>query len=99
MSEYSGEPGMVQQELTAYIKINSERCKGCGLCVWVCPRESIRISDTSNNMGYFPAEADNTNCTGCAMCALMCPDAVIEVYRDGINQADTSSVTAAGGKD
>ncbi|TFG49715.1 MAG: ferredoxin family protein [Candidatus Brocadiia bacterium] len=64
------------------IKINTERCKGCGLCITVCPKNCIVVSGQSNKKGYFPAEAINGQCTGCANCALICPDAVIEVYRD-----------------
>lgn len=64
------------------VTIDSERCKGCGLCVVVCPKRTLVISRKSNKHGYFPAETDNRDCTGCAACALICPDAVIEVYRD-----------------
>ena len=66
----------------AKIIINSERCKGCGLCVTVCPKNGIVISKKSNTKGYFPAEKDNGECSGCAVCAIICPDAVIEVCRD-----------------
>jgi 2-oxoglutarate ferredoxin oxidoreductase subunit delta len=70
------------------IIINIERCKGCGLCVAVCPKHGIVISKKSNKSGYFPAQATNsnsfdkltTNCTGCAVCAIVCPDAAIEVF-------------------
>ena len=63
------------------IIIDTQQCKGCGLCISVCPKNSIVVSDSSNKTGYFPAEATNENCTGCAMCAIVCPDAVIEVQK------------------
>ena len=63
------------------IIIDTQQCKGCGLCIAVCPKNCIIVSDCSNKTGYFPAEATNENCTGCAMCAVVCPDAVIEVKK------------------
>ena len=62
------------------ITIDTERCKGCGLCISVCPKNNIVISRESNPSGYVPAEAKNTDCTGCTQCAIVCPEGIIEVY-------------------
>ena len=64
------------------ITIDTERCKGCGLCIIVCPKSGIVISDKSNKNGFFPAEAKNSDCTGCCLCAIICPEVAIEVSRD-----------------
>jgi len=71
------------------IEINSELCKGCGLCITVCRKNQIEISSQLNKKGYYPArykeedvEDGSRECTGCALCALTCPDIAIEVYRE-----------------
>jgi 2-oxoglutarate ferredoxin oxidoreductase subunit delta len=76
------------------IIVDAERCKGCTLCVTVCPHNVISISKKANSKGYFPAEATNPGCTGCANCAVVCPDCAIEVYRDG-GVSDIRSVSPA----
>jgi len=68
--------------MTGRIKIYTERCKGCGLCVTVCPKGSLVISKRSNKKGYFPVEQADSDCTACAACAIICPDAAIEVWLD-----------------
>lgn len=72
-----------------HIVIDEARCKGCELCVSVCPRQLIRIGNRINELGYHPAEFRQESevdgkwkgCTGCAVCGLVCPDTAIEVYR------------------
>jgi 2-oxoglutarate ferredoxin oxidoreductase subunit delta len=81
------------------IEIDKERCKGCGLCMNVCPKKQIEISDELNTKGYYPArfleaglnEDDPGECTGCAMCAMTCPDVAIEVYRQGKDDRDETN--------
>ena len=70
------------------IIVDRERCKGCGLCVVVCPNQVIKLSDKPNSMGYFPAEQISENCTGCTACALTCPDVAIVVLRDNGSAGD-----------
>ncbi len=63
------------------IKINEERCKGCGLCVNECRRECIKMGERVSKSGYILAEFDNTKgCNACKLCAIACPEAAIEVF-------------------
>lgn len=65
----------------AYIhKIDSDRCKGCGLCVTICPKNVLEISEQVNPKGYFPAfQARPQDCIKCALCCTMCPDVAITI--------------------
>ncbi|MEJ2477380.1 MAG: 4Fe-4S dicluster domain-containing protein [Desulfobacterales bacterium] len=61
--------------------IDRDRCKGCGLCISVCPKNVlVEISDQVNTKGYFPAfQARPEDCIFCAMCCTMCPDVAISI--------------------
>ncbi len=58
-------------------------CKGCNLCVSVCPTKILAIDTTIlNAKGYHPAYvADPDNCIACANCGMVCPDLVITVEK------------------
>lgn len=60
---------------------NDERCKGCGLCVTVCPKSIVALDkERLNSKGYNPAGVTEIEkCIGCAFCAMICPDCAIEV--------------------
>ncbi len=65
------------------VKVNEERCKGCGLCIHFCPQDVLEFSEQINRQGYHPVLfAHPEKCTGCTFCALMCPDCALEVYRE-----------------
>lgn len=57
-----------------YIVIDSELCKGCKLCISVCPKEVIAVSDKLNGSSYHPAYYLGADCTGCALCFYACPE-------------------------
>lgn len=61
--------------------IDAEVCKGCGLCVDVCPKKILKLSDDQiNAKGYSPAECiDQDECITCTFCATVCPDSAIEI--------------------
>jgi 2-oxoglutarate ferredoxin oxidoreductase subunit delta len=60
--------------------IDRDRCKGCGLCVNVCPKNVLDISKDINTKGYFPAyQAHPDDCIFCAICTTMCPDVAITI--------------------
>lgn len=66
----------------AKVTFTESRCKGCELCISVCPVKIIHMSEGINRQGFHPATVTELDkCTGCAMCARICPDVVIEVEK------------------
>lgn len=67
----------------AKVEFREDRCKGCGLCVSVCPKKLIRLrTDHLNEKGFHPAGVEKQElCIGCTFCATICPDNVIEIYK------------------
>jgi 2-oxoglutarate ferredoxin oxidoreductase subunit delta len=64
------------------LAIETDRCKGCELCVTACPKACLALDPgTVNRLGYHPVRlTDAAACTSCAFCARVCPDAVFTVY-------------------
>jgi len=59
------------------LKIREERCKGCGLCVYFCPKKVLDLSNKRNSHGYkivFPKNPEK--CNLCGICYIVCPDIV-----------------------
>jgi 2-oxoglutarate ferredoxin oxidoreductase subunit delta len=64
------------------VTINEVICKGCGLCVSVCPKKVLELSKTKIILaGYNPAEMVSDDCIACTICAKMCPDCAIVVEK------------------
>jgi 2-oxoglutarate ferredoxin oxidoreductase subunit delta len=74
------------------IVVHRQYCKGCGLCVRVCPGGKLRLRDEPDRRGVRPVVADSrTNCTGCRQCVIICPDAAIEM--DAVEPANAGEAS------
>lgn len=62
------------------ITINSEWCKGCHICVEVCPHHVLVVDSEVFERGFHPVVvAQPEHCTACLLCELLCPDLAITV--------------------
>jgi len=59
----------------ARIKIEPERCSGCGHCVAVCAEKALHLEDA--------IRLDQSRCLGCAACARVCPEKALGVEETG----------------
>lgn len=64
---------MAKPKLKEHI-INSEWCKGCGICVHFCPKNVLELDQEDKVL-----TARQTDCICCQLCELRCPDLAIEV--------------------
>ena len=64
------------------IVVDTERCKGCNLCVVACPLNVIALTKEVNVKGYnYAHQILEDTCNGCSSCATVCPDGCISVYK------------------
>jgi 2-oxoglutarate ferredoxin oxidoreductase subunit delta len=62
------------------VEVNSAWCKGCSLCVGVCPKSVLEMSE---RMKSIPAKMGD--CIGCRQCENICPDLAITIKEDKDN--------------
>ncbi len=67
--------GMEVGLLPGRVYVNEERCRGCGLCVEVCPFDALSLKNGSGQAKV--AYLEPSLCRGCNLCTSVCPtDAV-----------------------
>jgi NAD-dependent dihydropyrimidine dehydrogenase PreA subunit len=76
------------------LRVDSDECKGCGLCVEACPTKLIDLSERLNHYGYRTATYAGSGCTACGICFLVCPEpGALAVYR--LRRTSTSSAAVS----
>ena len=55
------------------VKIDSQTCKGCGLCVQRCPMEVLELSEDEDGRGKKSMLIAPDRCLGCGLCVYKCP--------------------------
>ena len=65
------------------IQINKDACKGCGICIVMCPVKILEFSNDLNKVGvHFPEVTDEAKCTKCENCMIYCPDFAMVVMKN-----------------
>lgn len=72
------------------LQINKDYCKGCSLCIYICPKKCYEEGKKLIDRGYdVPIIAKQEDCTDykqltkgkkkiCELCILICPEHAIE---------------------
>ena len=70
-------------KIKGHVVVNTERCKGCSLCIASCPSNVLSLQPREVNIrGYHYVYMKNPDdCIGCANCGYVCPEGEITVYR------------------
>ena len=56
--------------------VNAALCKGCGICVGVCPYSAITMQNRV-------AVIDQAECTACRACLEVCPTGALQLVETG----------------
>ncbi len=67
------------------IAVDEKLCKGCGICVEICPRKALVMNGISRETGY-PNPRLVGECVGCRLCMWFCPDQAIVVKQASLPQ-------------
>ncbi len=77
----------IKEKITA-IHIDQAYCKGCDICIELCPTDVFVRSELINSKGYYvPVPVRLEKCNGCRICDLICPEmAVILISGENSNK-------------
>ena len=62
------------------IHIDEKLCKGCDICISICPTNVFETSNKLNEKGYIiPIPVREDKCIKCRLCEIICPDFAIHI--------------------
>ena len=56
------------------VVIAAHLCKGCTLCIAVCPSQVLVQGSVLNRQGYYSVTYKGSGCVGCGICFYVCPE-------------------------
>ena len=72
-----------KRKTTKAIHIDDQYCKGCYLCIAVCPQKVMTRGDKRSRAGYsMPQVKDLPECISCMLCEMTCPDLALTVVQE-----------------
>lgn len=79
---------MAKKKRNIVITIDEDYCKGCDICIELCPKAVFVKSNEINIHGYYvPIPVKPVDCDGCRICELICPElAVVLVVEESTNE-------------
>ncbi len=57
-----------------HIDINTSWCKGCGICIGMCPTQVLEFDER-----FKARVAHLEKCINCKLCELLCPELAVSV--------------------
>jgi indolepyruvate ferredoxin oxidoreductase, beta subunit len=72
------------------LRITPEWCKGCDICVKVCPERCLAL-----NHEQIVVVTDREACTGCRLCEWLCPDFAIDIIKNADQRQTTDQRVTA----
>jgi 2-oxoglutarate ferredoxin oxidoreductase subunit delta len=72
-----------QKKKSIKILVSEELCKGCGICISLCPLKVLSKSvELSPHGVYVPIPTNINKCTSCRICEYYCPDLAIHIIKE-----------------
>ncbi|MCG8642688.1 MAG: ferredoxin family protein [Desulfobacterales bacterium] len=62
-------------------QIDTEWCKGCGICVHFCPKDVLELDRHGKAVAARPDD-----CIACMLCEIRCPDLAIQIIKEDDNE-------------